>query len=105
MRTAIPKQSGTRRADGDDPGSIRIINASSLKRLPAVVRDLSAALKESNFQEGLLLDKTGFSVYLYDVICNRFENSAAIQYNASDTIYYLKLNEFNQKATDKSLQD
>jgi len=100
---AIPDQSRIKGADGDSSQSIRIINASSLKRLPAVVRDLSAALNESSFQEGLLLGKNGFAIYLYDVDCNSFENSAAVQYKISDTIYHLKLNRFNQQATDKGL--
>jgi len=103
MGYAIPNQFGIKRAVGDSSESIHIINASSLKQLPAVLRDLSAALNESMFQEGLLLDKNGIAIYLYDATCNSFENSAAIQYQVSDTIYHLKLNRFNQLATDKAL--
>jgi hypothetical protein len=89
--------------EGDSSQSIRIINASSLVRLPRVVKDLSAALHQSPFPQRSLLDKNGFSIYLYDVNCNSFENSAAIRYQVSDTMYHLKLNRFNRMATDKAL--
>lgn len=99
----IPNQFSIKRADGDFSQSIRIINASSLKRLPAIISDLSAALNESMFEERLLLGKSGFTIYLYDVTCNSFENSASVQYQINDTIYHLKLNRFNQRAADKAL--
>jgi len=102
-KSAISNPLRIKKADRDSSQSIRIINTSSLKRLPAVVRDLSAALDESIFQEGLLLGKNGFAVYLYDVACNNFENSAAIRYQVNDTLYHLKLNRFNQRAADKAL--
>jgi len=89
--------------NGDSSNQIRIINASSLKRLPAVIIDFSAALKGSAFENRFLLDKKGFAVYLYDVTCNSFENSAAVRYRANDTIYHLKLNRYNQQASDKAL--
>jgi len=103
IRSAIPKQLPVKRAGVDSSGSIRIINGSSLKRLPNVIRDLSLALRESPFHEGLLLDEIGFSIYLYDVTCNSSEISAAIMYKANDTVYDLKLSRFNQMATDKAL--
>lgn len=87
----------------DSSRSIRIINASSLKRLPAVVRDLSATLKESMFREWAYLGKNGLGIYLYDVTCNRVENSACVRYQVNDSIYHLKLGSFNQQATDKAL--
>ena len=87
----------------DSSNSIRIINASSLKRLPFVIRDLSAAFNGSIFQDGFLLSKGGFAVYLYDVTCNSFEHAAAVTSYNRDTIYHLKLNRFNQRASDKAL--
>jgi hypothetical protein len=89
--------------NGDSSQAIRIINGSSLKRLPGVVRDLSLALKNSDFNGGTILDKNGFAVYLYDVTCNSFENSAAVRYHVNDTIYHVKLNRFNRLATDDAL--
>jgi hypothetical protein len=100
---AIPDQARVKQAVRDSSQSIRFINASSLKPLPAVVRDLSAALNESIFQKELLLGKKGFDIYLYDVICNSFENSACVPYLITDTIYHVKLNRFNQQAADKAL--
>jgi hypothetical protein len=89
--------------NGDSSNPVRIINASSLKRLPAVIIDFSAAFKGSVFRNRFLLDNKGFAVYLYDVTCNSFENSAAVRYRANDTIYHLKLNRYNQQASDKAL--
>jgi len=100
---ATPNQFQIKQADGDSSKSIRIINASLLKRLPAVLRDLSAALNDSMFQVGLLLGKNGLPIYVYDVTCNSFENWASVLYRPGDTIYHLKLNRFNQQATDKAL--
>ncbi|MFI5185780.1 MAG: hypothetical protein ACHQF0_03600 [Chitinophagales bacterium] len=68
-----------------------------------MIKDLSAAFAESIFQKGFLLNKNGFTIYLYDVTCSSFENSAAIRYQVSDTIYHLKLNRFNSRATDDAL--
>jgi hypothetical protein len=99
----IPNQFRIKRAKADSSAPIRIVNASSLKRLPPVLRDLSTALDDSMFQERLLLGKNGLAIYVYDVTCNSFENSAAILYQPRDTIYHLKLNRFNQQATDRAL--
>jgi hypothetical protein len=99
---AIPNQFGIKRAVGDSSQSIHIINASSLKQLPAVLGDLTAALNESMFQEGLLLGGNGLYIYVYDAACNSL-NSACVLYQLSDTIYQLKLNRFNQQATDRAL--
>ena len=89
---------------GRDPrASIRIINTSALKQLPAVIQDLSAAFKGSSFPDGFLLGENGFAVYLYDMNCNSFKNSATVQYKPGDTIYRLGLNRFNQGAADNAL--
>jgi hypothetical protein len=101
--SAIPKQLPVKRAGGDTSGSIHIINGSSLKRLPNIIRDLSLALRESPFHEGLLLDEIGFSVYLYDVTCKSAECSAAVMYETGDTVYDLKFNRLNRMATDEAL--
>jgi hypothetical protein len=89
--------------NGDSSNPIRIINTSSLKRLPAVIIDFSAAFNGSAFQNRFLLDKKGFAVYLYDVTCNSLECSAAVRYQANDTLYHLKLNRYYQQAADKAL--
>ena len=68
-----------------------------------MIRDLSAALGESIFQDDVFCGKTGFSIYLYDVTCNSFENSAAVRYHVDDTMYHLKLNRFNKQAIDRAL--
>ena len=83
--------------------SIRIVNGSSLRRLPAVVKDLSKAISSSVFVKDGLLGKNGFAVYLYDVTCPSFENAAAIHYELNDTVYHLKLNQFNRQAKDLAL--
>lgn len=101
--SAIPDQFSMSPAIGDVSPSIRFRNASSLKRLPAVIRDLSTALEESIFQTEALCGKNGFAIYLYDVTCNGFENSAAVRYHIGDTIYNLKLNRFNRQAIDRAL--
>src|SRR5205809_195023 len=88
---------------GDSSQFIRIVNASSLKRLPAVIRDLSLAFKGSFFEKEFSSRKNCFAIYLYDVTCNNFENSAAVRYQLNDTLYHLKLNRFNQYASDKAL--
>jgi hypothetical protein len=79
------------------------MNASSLKRLPAVLRDLSAAMNESTFQSAGLFGENGLSIHLYDVTCKSFERAAAIRYQANDTVYHLKLNRLNKQAADKAL--
>ena len=87
----------------DSIQSIRIINESSLKRLPVVVKDLSIALRESDFRKNVFLSEDGFTVHLFDVTCKSFENAAAVRYQQHDTMYQLKLNRFNKQATDIGL--
>ena len=83
--------------------SIHFINASNLKRIPAVIRDLSVALNESTLQEEYLSERKGLTIYLNDFTSSSFEISAAVQHRRNDTIYHLKLNRFNQQATDMAL--
>jgi len=101
--SALLNQRSISRAAGDASPSIRFRNASSLKRLPVVIRDLSAALEESIFQSETFCGKNGFAIHLYDVTCNSFENSAAVRYHIGDTVYQLKLNRFNRQAIDRAL--
>jgi len=91
------------KVDGDSSESIQIINGSSLKRLPGVVKDLLMVLKKSEFLAGSITNKNGIRIYLYDVTCKSFENAAAVQYHVNDTVYHLKLNRFNRQSTDKAL--
>ncbi len=102
-RYEIPNQFRIKLVDGDSSQSLRIINVSSLKRLPAVLTDLSTALNESIFQKDLLLGKKGLAIYIYDVTCSSFDNSASVLYHVGDTTYHLKLNRFNQQARDRAL--
>jgi hypothetical protein len=99
----ILNQLGVNQADRDTCQPLRFTNASSLKRLPAVIRDLTAALSDPLFQDELLLGKNKLSIYVYDVTCNSFENSAGVLYQTGDTVYRLKLNRFNQLAADRAL--
>ena len=92
------KQSGF-----DSSQSIRIINNSSLKRLPGVIRDLSITLNKSAFQIKELLNKNGFAVDLSDVQGTGFEVSASVIYRHGDTAYHMQLNSFNKKASGKAL--
>ncbi len=99
----IPIEFKINQVNRDSSNPIRIINGSSLKRLPAVIRDLSTAFNGSIFQEGPLLDKKGFAVYIYDGTFKSIKESAAVEYPRGDTIYHMKLNSFNQYASDKAL--
>lgn len=101
--TSIESAAHRLSADEDSSRSIRIINASSLKRLPAVIRDLSATLKESMFREWAHLGKNGLGIYLYDVTCKSVEKAACVRYQVNDSIYHLKIGSFNRQATDKAL--
>ena len=92
-----------KKADGDSSQSIQFVKASSLKRLPSVIKDLSVAINSSIFREEYFFEKKGFGIYLYDVTCKGFQNSAAVRYGANDTIFHLKLNRYNKLATDNAL--
>jgi hypothetical protein len=82
---------------------IRFINASKLRRIPGVLRDLSIALNESMLNEQFLYEGKNITVYLYDVTCKSFEVSAVVRYFPGDTMYRLSLNSYNQQATDLAL--
>ena len=99
----IPIEFKINQVNRDSSNPIRIINGSSLKRLPAVIRDLSTAFNGSIFRQGPLLDKKGFAVYIYDGTFKSIKESAAVEYSRGDTIYHMKLNSFNQYASDKAL--
>jgi hypothetical protein len=103
FRSATFSQFRMKRTDGDSSQSVQFINASSLKRLPSVLKDLTVAFNNSTFRDEYLRGGKRFAIYLYDVTCNGFENSAAVRYRVNDTIYHLKLNRYNQLATDKAL--
>jgi hypothetical protein len=101
--SVVPQKFQTTRDEGNSLHSIRFINASSLKCLPAVIKDLSVAINEPAIQGQVFSGMNGFAIYLYDVTCNSFEHSAAVRYVVGDTVYHLKLNRFNRHATDKAL--
>jgi hypothetical protein len=92
-----------KRVELDSPCSIKIINNSSLRYLPRVIRDLSIALGESDLQGVGLLNKKGFDIYLNDVRYKSFEISATVITRAEDTSYHVLLNRFNKLASDKAL--
>jgi len=87
----------------DSTQSIRILNNSSIKRLPGVIRDLSAALNQSTFKAKGLLNDNKLAIYLYDVYSKTFDTSAAVMYQPDENMYYLKINSFNKNAADKAL--
>jgi len=95
-------QSWTNQNAIDSSEYYHFINASSLKHLPLVIKDLNAALNKSKFKDGDFLNGLGFVIYLFDVDCKSFKTSAAVQ-KISDTIYHVKLNRYNSRATDKAL--
>jgi len=100
---ATSNQFRMKKADGDSSQSIQFVNASSLKRLPSVIKDLSVAINSSTLREEYFFGEKALGIYLYDVTCKSFENSAAVRYGANDTIYHLKLNRYNKLASDNAL--
>ena len=95
-------QSRANQASSDTSQYYRFINASSLKHLPSVIKDLNVALNKSKLKDGDFLNGVGFTIYLDDFDCKSFEKSAIAQ-KISDTLYHVKLNRFNSWATDKAL--
>jgi len=95
-------QSGINQSASDSSAYYRFINASSLKHLPLVIKDLNVALNKSKFKNGDFLNGVGFTIYLYDFDGKSFEKSAVTQ-KISDTLYHVKLNRYNSRATDKAL--
>jgi hypothetical protein len=82
--------------------SIKIINNSSLKHLPNVIRDLSIVLDKTQFAS-MNLSQNGFLIYLNDVENKRYNVSAFVTVNMEDTNYHVKLCTFNKRASDKAL--
>lgn len=78
------------------------INASSLKHLPLVIKDLNVALNRSKFRGEDFLNGLRSMIYLFDVDCKSFKISAGVE-KISDTLYHIKLNRYNSRATDKAL--
>src|SRR5690348_11642726 len=68
------------RFDGDSTEPIHVVNYSSLKRLPGVLKDLLVVLKESAFIHEQLLDEKGVDIILQDVVWKRFDTVAAVTY-------------------------
>ena len=102
-RLANSGQSEAMHISNDSSNLIRVINASKIKRISAVIRDLSVALNESTLQEKFLPKRNDLIIYLYDAACTDYKISASVQYNLHDTMYRVKLNSFNQQATDMAL--
>jgi len=84
------------------PGSIKIINNSSLKHLPHVITDLSIVLEGSEFLAGLL-SNNGLTIYLNDVHYKSFNVSASVMRHVEDATYHVTLNRFNRQASDRAL--
>lgn len=89
-------------AAGDSSEFYRFVNATSLKRLPTIIRDLNVALNRSLFNDVDFLNGEGFTIYLSDLDSKSFEKSGITQ-KISDTLYHVRLNRFNSRATDKAL--
>lgn len=87
----------------DSSQPVHILNNSSIKRLPGVIKDLSTALNQSTFKAKGLLNDHKLEIYLYDVYNKGFDTSAAVMYQPEENMYYLKLNSFNKKAADRAL--
>jgi hypothetical protein len=83
--------------------SIRFLNESRLKNLPAILNRLSVVLNEEAPELNKWLAGDGFSVRIFDISCESFEHVAAIRYQARDSVFQLKLNAFNQHASDRAL--
>ncbi len=103
VQSVIPRKFQATQEEGNSSHAIRFINTSSLRRLPAVISDLSVAINEPAIQEKFFSGVNGFAIYLYDANCNSFERSATVQYAVNDTLYHLKLNRFNNQAIDRAL--
>jgi hypothetical protein len=86
-----------------DSSRLRIINNSSLRHLPLVLRDLSVALSESTFEQEGLVNENGFDIDLHDAVCKSFDTSATVIYRPDDSIFHLKLNKYNKQASDRAL--
>ena len=102
MGPPFSNQSRIIQAAGDSSEFCRFVNASSLERLPAVIRDLNVVLNRSIFNDVDFLDGEGFTIYLSDLDSKSFEKSGSTQ-KISDTLYHVKLNRYNSRATDKAL--
>ena len=86
----------------DMAGTIKIVNNSTLRRLPKVVDDLSIALEKAEF--GIEdLGENGLVIYLNDMHDRRYDVSAFVMTNMEDTGYHVKINMFNRQASDKAL--
>ena len=68
----------------------RFVNATSLKRLPAIIRDLNIVLNRSKFNDVDFLNGKGFTIYLSDLDSKSFEKSGITQ-KISDTLYHVSL--------------
>ena len=95
-------QSSINQAASDSSEYYRFINASSLKHLPLVIKNLNVALNKSKFKDEYFLNGVGFTIYLYDFNAKSFDKSAVAQ-KINDTLYQVKLNRYNSRATDKAL--
>lgn len=98
--TAFLLLTSSKPRDGEE--AISFDNASSIRQLPSVIRDLSIALNESPFFRKLLPAK-GITIHVHDVTCKTVDISAALQKQAGDSVYYVKLNGFNKRAADNAL--
>ena len=99
----IPKQDVMKQVQAELPGSIQIINNSSLRRLPHVIVNLSAVLERAKFEPEGLLSGNGLTIYLNDVHYKGAEVSASVMTNVEDATYHVKLNSSNRQASDKAL--
>jgi len=98
----IPGNIGTKQVQAELPGSIKIINNSSLKHLPHVIADLSTVLERTEFLADLL-SKNGLTIYLNDVHYKSFKVSAFVMTHGEDATYHVTLNRFNRQASDRAL--
>jgi hypothetical protein len=88
---------------GNAPAYIRFVNQSSLKKLPVVLQHLDSVLNGPFSGIRKWVGGEGFSVRIYDITCESFEYAAAIVYKGTDSVFQLKLNRFNEKASERAL--
>ncbi len=82
---------------------IRFVNQSSLEKLPVVLQHVDSVLNGPVPGIKKWIGEEGFSVRIYDITCESFECAAAIVYRGTDSVFQLKLNRFNEKASERAL--
>jgi hypothetical protein len=86
-----------------DSCRLHISNNSSLKRMPCVLQDISTVLNQSPLEQEGILSPNGFTIVLDDARRKTFDTSASVIHRWGDTVFYLEINRFNSRASDRAL--